>query len=194
MICSKKDLKDYLDADRIALDRKRKSPSLFDLIWKFEISLRKNEYYNNCKHGFWWKPVKAYHGFKLRIISLLCGYEIPLNCIDKGLSIAHKGTIIINKYAHIGENCRLHVGVNIGTVPGCPHVAPQIGDNVYIAPGVKLYGNIEVGGGIIIGANSVVNKSFKEENICIAGVPARKISDQGRYEIENKNRLKYGVK
>lgn len=31
----------------------------------------------------------------------------------------------------------------------------------------------------IIGANAVVTKSFNEENIVIAGVPAIKISDKG---------------
>ena len=57
---------------------------------------------------------------------------------------------------------------------------------------LQLYGNIEIGSGIIIGANSVVTKSFTEENICIAGVPARKISDMGRFEVENNNKKKYG--
>jgi len=33
--------------------------------------------------------------------------------------------------------------------------------------------------GIAIGANSVVNKSFTEPNIGIAGVPAIKINDKG---------------
>ena len=192
MINSKKDLKDYLEADRIALGRKGKKPGLFDLVWRFEISLRKNEYYQNCRHGLIWKPIKILNRVNLSILGILCGYEIPLNRIGKGLSIAHKGTIIMNGGASIGDNCRLHVGVNIGTVPGCAHVAPQIGDNVYIAPGVILYGNIEIGSGIIIGANSVVTKSFTEKNICIAGVPARKISDMGRFEVENNNKKKYG--
>lgn len=126
------------------------------------------------------------------MLGIICGYEIPLNCIDKGLSIAHKGTIIINGGAHIGENCRLHVGVNIGTAPGCKSVAPKIGSNVYIAPGVKMYGNIEIASGCVIGANAVVTKSFLEENICIAGVPAKKISDLGREEIEQRNKELYG--
>jgi serine O-acetyltransferase len=108
------------------------------------------------------------------------------------LAIAHKGTIIVNSGALIGENCRLHVGVNIGTIPGCGHVAPKIGDNVYIAPGVKIYGNIEIASGVVIGANAVVTKSFLQENICIAGVPAKKISDIGRFEIEKNNKEKYG--
>lgn len=130
---------------------------------------------------------RVYHKIRYKILGLLCGYEIPLNCIGKGLSIAHRGTIIINEATKIGENCRIHVGVNIGTAPGCKNVAPQIGNNVYIAPGVKMYGNIKVASGIIIGANAVVTKSFLEENICIAGVPAKKISNMGRLELEHRN-------
>ena len=192
MIESKKDLQEYLEADKKALGRKSKKPAFFDFVWKYEISLRKNEYLINCKKGVIFKPIRLYNRIKRQILGTLCGFEIPLNRIGKGLSIAHKGTIVMNSKASIGENCRLHVGVNIGTVPGCPDVAPKIGDNVYIAPGVKLYGRIEIASGIVIGANSVVNKSFTEENICIAGIPAKKISDMGRFDIENKNRKIYG--
>ena len=191
MIQSKKDLQIYLEADKKALNRKSKKPGFFDLVWKFEISLRKNEYYTNCKKEVIWKPIRLYHKMKLSILGTLCGYEIPINCIDKGLSISHKGTIVINHAAHIGENCRLHVGVNIGTAAGCTSAAPKIGDNVYIAPGVKLCGPIQIASGIIIGANAVVTKSFTEENICIAGVPARKISDMGRFDIEERNKKRY---
>jgi serine O-acetyltransferase len=192
MIHSKRDLRDYLEADRIALGRKNKKPRISDFIWRYEICLRKNEFYKNCKNGIFWKPMRTLYSMQLMLLSIICGFDLPLNRIGKGLSIAHKGTIIMNDGASIGENCRLHVGVNIGTVPGCSNVAPQIGNNVYIAPGVKIYGNIEIASGIMIGANSVVNKSFKEENICIAGVPARKISDMGRFEIEKNNKIKYG--
>lgn len=41
MIKSRKDLKAYLEADKRALGRRGKKPGLFDLVWKFEISLRK---------------------------------------------------------------------------------------------------------------------------------------------------------
>ena len=44
-----------------------------------------------------------------------------------------------------------------------------------IGVGAVIIGNIEIADNIIIGANAVVNKSFKEEGITIAGVPARKI-------------------
>lgn len=191
MILSKKDLKEYLDADRIALGRKRQSPKWSDFVWKYEISLRMNEFYTNCRKSRIWKPIKTYHHIKFVLLGALCGFELPINCIGKGLSIAHKGTIVMNGCATIGENCRLHVGVNIGTVPGCGDVSPSIGDNVYIAPGAKLYGKIKIGSGIVIGANSVVTRSFEEENICIAGVPARKISNLGRFEMEERNRELY---
>ena len=117
-------------------------------------------------------------------IGIKCNIEIPLNVCGKGLSIAHTGPIIINSGARIGENCRIHVGVNIGTQIGLADSAPTIGNNVYIAPGAKLFGKIEIADNIIIGANAVVNKSFTEKGIAIAGVPAKKISDNGTDNME----------
>lgn len=76
------------------------------------------------------------------VYGLLCGFSIGLNCFGKGLSISHIGTIVVNHEARIGENYRLHVCVNIGTG------SPQIGDNVYIGPGAKLFGKIYIADGI----------------------------------------------
>ena len=81
---------------------------------------------------------------------------------------------MVNSRAKIGENCRMEVCVNIGASGGNPN-APKIGNNVYIAPGVKIYGDIQIGNNIAIGANSSVNKSFSEDSIMIAGSPAKKI-------------------
>lgn len=128
-----------------------------------------------------------YYSLKYFVLSILCGFSIPINVFGKGLSIAHRGTIIVNSNAKNGMNCRLHACVNIGTIPGRNDMAPIIGDNCYIGPGVKIYGKINIASGIVIGANSVVNKSFDEENICIAGISAKKISEMGRFEIENRN-------
>ena len=113
----------------------------------------------------------------------MCGFSIPLNVVDKGMSIAHIGPIVISEYASIGKNCRIHMGVNIGADARISDAAPMIGDNVYIGPGAKLFGKIEIADGIAIGANAVVTKSFTEENISIGGVPAKKINDIGTEEI-----------
>lgn len=43
---------------------------------------------------------------------------------------------------------------------------------MYIAPGVKIYGKINIPSNSMIAANSVVNKGFFKESMLIAGVPA----------------------
>lgn len=53
--------------------------------------------------------------------------------------------------------------------------APVIGNNVWIGPGAKLFGDITIGDNVMIGANSVVTKSFPD-NVRIAGIPAKIIS------------------
>ena len=83
--------------------------------------------------------------------------------------------------ALVGENCRIDRCVSIGSIH-YPAAAPQIGDNVFIGPGAVIDGDIEIAAGIAIGANSYVNKSFREPDITIAGCPARKISDKGSRE------------
>ncbi len=106
-----------------------------------------------------------YKNYGLRL-----GFTIPLNVIGKGLSLPHYGTIVISKEAKIGDNARIHVCVNIGAHIGG---APIIGDNVYVGPGTKMFGGIRIGNNVKIGANSVINKSFEEDNIVLAGVPAK---------------------
>lgn len=71
------------------------------------------------------------------------------------------------------------MGVNIGTAAGTSGCAPQIGNNVYIGPGAKIFGPIHIADGIAIGANAVVNKDCLQENVTLRGVPARIISYKG---------------
>ena len=59
---------------------------------------------------------------------------------------------------------------------------PELDNGIVIGTGSVILGNIKIADGIAIGANALVNKSFKEENIAIAGVPARKVSSNGRSE------------
>lgn len=180
MIKSKKEYKYYLEADRIALGKKRKELRYFDEIWVFQRLLRKVEYYKNCKNSTFYLPYYYYLYLKFYLLSLLLGFHIKPNVFGPGLSISHVGTIIVNGSARVGENCRIHVCTVIGTKAGTNgKVTPKIGNNVYIGPGAKIFGDIVIADGIAIGANSVVNKSFTEPNIGIAGAPAKKINDRG---------------
>ncbi len=121
-----------------------------------------------------------YHRF---LFETKLNYSIPLNSVGKGLCLSHMGPVVISEFAKIGEKCRIHSCVNIGADFRKSRVAPRIGNNVYIGPGAKLFGDIAIADGIAIGTNAVVNKSFTEENISIGGVPAKKISDQGTYGV-----------
>lgn len=60
---------------------------------------------------------------------------------------------------------------------------PLIGNNVYIAPGAKIFRDIIIGDNTIIGANAVVNKSFPEGNITIGEIPSRIISQKCSRDI-----------
>ena len=49
---------------------------------------------------------------------------------------------------------------------------PVIGNNVFIAPGVRILGEIHIGNNVILGANSVVTTDIPDN--CIAmGAPAK---------------------
>ena len=108
------------------------------------------------------------HRFGVRL-----GFTIPKNVFSAGLCIVHHGTIVVSPKAKIGENCRIHPSTSIGDYNG----APTIGDNVYIGPGVKIYGDITIGNNVAIGANAVVNKDIPD-NVTVAGVPASIISNK----------------
>lgn len=181
MIQSKTDLSNYLRCDKEALGRKRNRPAFHDYIWRYEIVLRKCEYYSNVRGVN--KLFSLLYRFRKKRIGVLCGFSIPNNCVGKGLCLPQIGPVIISEHAQIGDNCRIHVGVNIGADARISDAAPQIGNNVYIGPGAKLFGAIEIADNIAIGANAVVNKSFVEKGISIGGVPAKKISEIGTVGI-----------
>jgi len=182
MIRSVGDYHRYLEADRIALGRSPRTVTVRiihlvapDYIWTFQRLLRTAEYFRNVKSNGILNRL-AYLGIKwrLRRMSVRLGFTVPENVFGPGLAIVHYGTIIVNEHARVGANCRLHACTNIGASAGS-NEAPRLGDNVYIAPGAKIFGGIVVASNTAIGANAVVDKSFEEEHTLIAGVPARRI-------------------
>ena len=182
MIQSKADLKHYLEQDRIALYKTRKRPRIAgDEIWQYEILLRKTEYFMNCKKDPLGKVIAKFLHYRLRKKGRkLCGFHIPPNAFEEGLSIAHWGPVVVHPSAHIGKNCRIHQCVTIGATNGQKQAA-YIGDNVFIGPCSSIIGDIKIGNDIAIGANSVVTKSFETDGITIAGVPAKQISENNSH-------------
>lgn len=184
MIYSKEDLMRYLSADARANDRDTIKARFFgDEIWKYIVALRKLEYYTNGKDIN--RPVKllfkVLYKRKVHQLGMKLGYTIPINVIDKGLALVHRGTIVVAKRAKLGENCRIHEGVTIGATNG-QRDAAVIGNNVFIATGAKIIGKVVIADDVAIAANAVVTKSILEPGTTWGGIPAQKISDRSSRE------------
>lgn len=172
MIRTKSDLRDYLKMDAKANARSSIKASFFgDEIWKYIVVLRKLEYSTNSK-----KVYKLFYRWLFHRYSLKLGFEIPINVCDKGLSLPHRGPVIVAQNARLGKCCRLHEGVTIGATNGSDK-APVLGDNVFVATGAKIIGDIQIPSDVAIAANAVVIKSITESGTTWGGIPARKISD-----------------
>ena len=181
MIQSKQDYKHYLSEDlrHYQLKGYTFGVHLKNPIVRFQRRLRRIEYLTNCKgSSLIHKPYRKYLEVLNIRLGIRLGFSISINSFGPGLCLPHYGTIVVAGKAKIGKNCRVHPGVGIGAY----HGSPVSGDNVYLGPGSKLFGAIEIGNNVSVGANSVVTKSF-ESNVSIAGAPARVISNQTTLEL-----------
>lgn len=115
-----------------------------------------------------------------KLINILHSSDVPMTVkIGEGTTFAYGGfSTIVHKNTVIGKNCSIGTNVTLG-------VGPRIGDNVYIATGAKILGNITIGCFSIIGANSVVTKSIPPFSV-VAGIPGSIIN-----QINEKNFHKY---
>jgi serine O-acetyltransferase len=111
-------------------------------------------------------PIYAILDFMLQA---LWGIEIPRGAqVGPGLYIGHYGGITVSSQAVIGRDCNLSQNITIGVSgAGAKRGAPTIGDNVYIAPGARLFGRITIGNNVKIGANAVIHKDLPDNAIAV---------------------------
>jgi serine O-acetyltransferase len=95
------------------------------------------------------------------------------NKIGRGFVI-HNFSGIFVLADSIGENCTVNQGVTIGNIRGSGAL-PKIGNNVYLAAGCKVLGNIKIGDNTVVAANSVVITDI-QENSTVMGIPARVVA------------------
>jgi serine O-acetyltransferase len=181
MISSKEDLENYWSEDlrhyqlkKLTAIHRIKSPIL-----RFQKRLRKIEYLTNCKSNPFSKIKRKYLSVLNTRLGIRLGFTIPINTFGPGLCLPHYGTIVVTSKATVGSNCRLHPGTTIGAY----HGAPTIGNNVYIGPGARIFGDVTIGNYVSVGANAVVTKSFGD-SLAIGGVPAEVISNKSTYDLK----------
>ena len=180
MISSKKEYYEYYEEDLRATGLGKPSflRKIKDKRYDFYKTLRKAEYYTNCRHDLLGKLFGKIIRYRYYRLCEKYSWTIPINVFGKGLQLVHSGAIVVSGDAQIGEYARVHVGVNIGRAYAKGKAgAPMIGDRCYLGPGAKIFGPIVIGDEVAIGANAVVNTSFQEGKCTIGGVPAKKISD-----------------
>lgn len=177
MIKTRSELREYLVADAYAMYKKREKPRCFwngtisDCIWRYTRLLRYYEYHINNKHVLLGK----YYQIRYTRLGIKLGFDIPPNVFGKGLNIVHLGTIVVSPKVKVGDYCSIYQNVTLGEEKS---KAPVIGTGCCILPGAKVFGDIVIGNNCMIGANSVVNRSFGD-NSRIAGVPGRLLNSLG---------------
>lgn len=92
------------------------------------------------------------------------GFSIDPDTLGYGVLIPHWGTIVVGRNT-IGNYAVLHTNICISGN------GKQIGDGLYMATGAKITAKINLGDGITVGANAVVNKSYGD-NLLLVGIPA----------------------
>lgn len=120
------------------------------------------------------------------LVQIMWGIELPRSAtIGPGLYIGHFGGITIAPGVMIGRNCNLSQHITIG-LSGQDEKAgvPTIGDDVYIAPGARVFGKISVGNNVKIGANAVVYKDIPDNAIVVLDPGFRVVSYKGNRSLE----------
>lgn len=89
--------------------------------------------------------------------------------------------VVVHGQARIGDHVLIAQNV---TIAGKNNHVPSIGNFVYVGAGAKILGDVTIGDGCIIGANSVVLKDVPSGCI-VGGIPAKVLKeniDPAEYE------------
>lgn len=182
MIKNKTDYRDYLNKDMQfynSFSRRERVILWFTHDPAYEISkyirlLRKEEYFSNCRKDKLGQLCGLIILRRKNKLGNKLGVKIPKNTFEQGLTIYHHGMIIVNENVRIGKNAILHGGNCIGN-NGNSEAAPLTGENLDLGFGAMIIGDVKLGNDVRVGAGAVVTRSFEEDNIVLAGVPAKKV-------------------
>lgn len=169
-IRSREDLDNFLKADfaMLHVDRWRAHYRLTKPIVSYQRLLRIAEYRHNVARTPAARLIARFAWLRAMRAGHRLGFSIPRNVFGPGLSIAHVGTIVVNPKCRVGCNCRIAHCVTLGESEG---QAPQIGDDVHIAPHVAVIGGIHIGDGCGLWVGAVVTSDVPDHSDA-AGVPA----------------------
>lgn len=179
MIQSKAELKEYLNCEKemyFGRDKTAFFPSFLIRsktyrIWQYLKILRYTEYYKNVT-SLWNKAMYIWFRRRKYIVGHRLGFEIPENCVGKGLMIYHIAPIVINEDAKMGEYCCIAGNFCMGN-KGPGTASPVLGNGINIGWGSCIIGDVRVADNVVIGAGCVLTHSIEEPGAKVAGVPGK---------------------
>ena len=104
-------------------------------------------------------------------LGIKLGYSIGYDVFGYGLKLPHYGTIVIGGNNRIGNYAVLHTST---CVTDNTHT---IGDGLYLSTGAIITCGGNMGSGISICANSLVNKYIEGDYLLVGGTPAYRIRE-----------------
>ena len=142
--------------------------------WKFCSDLRQSSEAGRIDRKLA-KHKAHYYEKKKNIFSYRSGVEIGANStVGRNCDIWHSGVVINGT---VGDNCVFHGNNTIGNKgKGSESVTPTLGNGVDVGVGAVIIGGVTIADDCVIGANSVVTKSFEMPGTVIAGVPGKVIN------------------
>lgn len=139
-------------------------------------------FFYRIHHFLWIHKFRILGRFLSQFARFLTGIEIhPGATIGKRLFIDHGMGVVIGETTVIGDDCLLYQGVTLGGVgTGQYHCKrhPTLQNNIMVSAGAKLIGNITIGSGSIIGAQTVVLKDVPND-CTVVGIPAFIVKENG---------------
>lgn len=190
-ITSRKELNFVIKADYM-MNRGYFTPSILtkiknllmpDYIMNYLVLMRKinylSTYVNRNSKAYFAKFKLAYYKIKYYHLGIKLSFSIGPQVLGYGCVIPHYGSLGVGSSNRLGNYCVLH------TLTSITDNGKVIGNALYLSKGAKITSKIILGDNISIGANSVVNKSFPEGNIMIAGAPARIIKESQPWYIRD---------
>lgn len=170
-------------------------PTLFFLGLIFDRKYLTGRYFSNSYIGFRWALRSIFQRNVLRLgkhypwpVGLSCVISDPANIVfhPDDLNIFQVGgtyfqnfgaTIVIGRGTYIAPNVGIitanHKAGDLDNHEQARNVI--IGEQCWIGMNAVVLPGVELGPGTIVGAGSVVTKSFIEGHVLVAGVPARRI-------------------
>jgi acetyltransferase-like isoleucine patch superfamily enzyme len=171
--------------------RKHNKPTFLDKLWNIKTVLFSNKLITNnfFEYGSYLyrykKNIFLQNNVYFKRNSIVgCANPDAVIEIGENTTIGNNSIMIASKKISIGKNCMIAPNVHIvdsnhGTILGKAYNEQDnivsevdIGDNVWIGSGAIVLMGVFIGANSIIGAGSVVTKSFPENSL-IMGSPAK---------------------